>query len=48
MGQIGVKTNKRRRKNDVWQNCKYVIFYLRLGGAPVSHGGTSPERSKMR
>jgi hypothetical protein len=40
--------NKRRRKNDRWQNCKYVIFYLGLGGAPVSHGGTSPERRKMR
>jgi hypothetical protein len=25
-----------------------IIFYLGLGGAPVSHGGTSPERSKMR
>jgi hypothetical protein len=25
-----------------------IIFYLGLGGAPVSHGGTSPEISKMR
>jgi hypothetical protein len=25
-----------------------IIFYLELGGAPVSHGETSPERSKMR
>jgi hypothetical protein len=25
-----------------------IIFYLGLGGAPVSHCGTSPERSKMR
>jgi hypothetical protein len=48
MGQIGVKTNKRRRKNDGWQKCKYVIFYLGLGGAPVGHGGTSPKKNKMR
>jgi hypothetical protein len=48
MGQIGVKTNKRRMKNDGWQNYKYAIFYLGLGGAPVSHDGTSPERSKIR
>jgi hypothetical protein len=25
-----------------------IIFYLGLGGAPVSHGETSPERNKMR
>jgi hypothetical protein len=25
-----------------------IIFYLGLGGAPVSHGGTSSEKSKMR
>jgi hypothetical protein len=48
MGQIGVKTNKQRRKNDGWQNCKYVIFYLGLEGPPISHGGISPGRSQMR
>jgi hypothetical protein len=25
-----------------------IIFYLGLGGARISYGGTSPERSKMR
>jgi hypothetical protein len=25
-----------------------IIFYHVLGEAPVSHGGISPERSKMR
>jgi hypothetical protein len=25
-----------------------IIFHLAPGGAPVSHGGTSPERSKIR
>jgi hypothetical protein len=24
-----------------------IIFYIGLEGAPVSHGGSSPERSKM-
>jgi hypothetical protein len=26
--RIRRKTNKQRRKNDGWQNCKYVLFYL--------------------